>query len=148
MGRQRQSVGERLWSQVESTPLGCWMWTGSTDTHGYGRMKIDGRYQPTHRVAYELLVGPIPNGLVIDHLCRNRACLNPAHVEPVANAENVLRGVGPTARNASKTHCVNGHEFTVETTIIRGSGPRAGRRACRTCKRSADARRRKAAATP
>lgn len=84
-----------------------------------------------HRVSYETFVGPIPAGLTLDHLCRNTLCINPAHLEPVTIKENVLRGDGPTARNARKTHCDRGHAFDETNT-----GPNAnGGRSCRACKR-------------
>src|SRR5690606_27636904 len=89
------------------------------------------KYLRAHVASYELHVGPVPDGLVLDHLCRNRACINPSHMEPVPNRVNVLRGEGPTAVNARKTHCVNGHEFSAENTHIRPTGWRE----CKTCKR-------------
>lgn len=83
-----------------------------------------------HRVAFELIRGCIPNGLVLDHLCRNRGCVNPDHLEPVTFRENIMRGVGYTAQQARKTHCRHGHEFTVENTYVWRGG-----RICRTCRR-------------
>ena len=102
---------------------GCWDWVG-TLSQGYGRM----RGASAHRIAYEQAKGPIPEGLTIDHLCRNRACGNPDHMQAVTNRENVLRGVGPTARNARKTHCPKGHPFD-EANTFTGRGYRE----CRTC---------------
>ena len=81
-----------------------------------------------HRAAYEVRIGPIPDGMVIDHLCRNRACINPAHMEPVTNRENVLRGTGPSAQHARKTHCNYGHAYDDQNTMHR-----RGRRHCRKC---------------
>lgn len=103
---------ERLMSLV--TIVGqCWEWQGYR-SHGYGHIysPTHGRILKAHRVAYELFVGPIPAGLHIDHLCRNRACVRPDHLEPVTAKENLLRGIGLTARNAAVTHCPKGHEYT------------------------------------
>jgi hypothetical protein len=120
---------------------GCWEWTASRFTGGYGMITENGKCRGAHRVMYELLVGPIPEGLGLDHLCRNRGCVNPGHLEPVSIGENVLRGEGITAQNAAKTHCMRGHEFTVENTYA-ASGKW---RACREC-HNAKMRRRNAAA--
>ena len=117
---------ERLFDRVAITET-CWLWTGYRNRMGYGQF---GRNEPAHRVAYELLVGPIPDGLVLDHLCRNPPCVNPDHLEPVTNVENLQRGVGPSAQNARKARCKNGHEFTSENTYIRPDG---GGRQCRRC---------------
>lgn len=111
---------------------GCWEWTGTILDSGYGQYWSDGRGVYAHRYVYEQLVGPIPDGLTLDHLCRNRRCVNPAHLEPVTHRTNIHRGVAPTAENAAKTHCVRGHEFTPENTYIRTDGVR---RTCRACMR-------------
>lgn len=105
----------RLLDRIEVADDGCWVFTGST-TNGYGVMSYDGQRHRTHRLTYEFYNGPIPDGLVLDHLCRNRACCNPDHLEPVTHRENTLRGVGVTAVNASKTHCPAGHPYTPENT--------------------------------
>lgn len=118
----------------------CWTWGGHINKSGYGRIHADGRQVSTHRVAYELLVGPIPPGLVLDHLCRNRACWRPDHLEAVSLRENILRGVGPTAVNAPKTHCPQGHEYTPENTRTRRGG-REGQRECRKCRHAAEKKR-------
>jgi hypothetical protein len=110
----------------------CWEWAGAHNRDGYGTAYKDGRPQGAHRVIYELLVGPIPDGLQIDHLCRNRGCVNPAHMEPVTKKVNLLRGEGVGARFARKTHCANGHPFDAENTRITP----AGYRVCRTCHRN------------
>lgn len=117
----------------EST--GCWLWTAGR-SGGYARIKIGRSSVNAHRVAYQLLVGPIPEGTELDHLCRVRHCVNPEHVEPVTRKENILRGESPTARNARKTHCEHGHAFTPENTIVRPSGWRG----CRLCGRAAQRR--------
>lgn len=91
---------------------GCWHWTGRTNARtGYGYLWWDGRRQGAHRVAYELAKGAIPVGMQIDHLCRNRACVNPSHMEPVPPRVNYLRGVGITAQAAARTACPRGHAY-------------------------------------
>lgn len=110
----------------------CWEWRGAIDDGGYGSLRIKQRTHRAHRLVYELLVGAIPNGLELDHLCRNRACCNPAHLEPVTKRENALRGISPMAQLARATHCVNGHPFD-ETNTGRAS-TRPGR-ICLTCRR-------------
>jgi len=127
------SPEERFWPRVEKTDS-CWIWTGAKKTgHStgpYGHFEINGKSVLAHRYAYEALVGPIPSGLTIDHLCRNPLCVNPSHLEPVTRKENILRGVGATAMHARKTHCKNGHEFNEANTYIR----RDGNRLCRVCR--------------
>ena len=109
-----QTAAERFRTKVDRSAGddACWSWLGARSQTGYGRFWVDGKTVKAHRWAYEHLVGPIPDGLTIDHLCRVRSCVNPAHLEPVSNRVNVLRGDAPAARNARKTHCVRGHEFT------------------------------------
>lgn len=119
---------------------GCWEWTGARDPHGYGRWGVDGKMVLTHRWMYELHIGKIPSGFELDHLCRNPPCLNPDHLEPVSHRENCLRGTSPLARNAAKTHCVNGHPFDEKNTYIYPRQPKGCARACRTCRRDHRAR--------
>ena len=115
---------------------GCWPWIAARTKAGYSWINWRCKPQLAHRVIYELIVGPIPEGLQIDHLCRVRHCVNPAHLEPVTNRENGLRGVSPAALHAAQTHCKNGHEFTPDNTLIRRKPKFA--RVCATCKRAAD----------
>lgn len=112
----------------------CWRWVGEIDSYGYGRMRVGGKYRKAHRVVYEELVGPIATGLTLDHLCRNRRCVRPDHLEPVTRKENILRGSNFTAINARKTHCPKGHEYIPANTLITASGARR----CRACKAAAD----------
>jgi hypothetical protein len=136
-GRPPRPLAIRL---VEKTGApdesGCWPWLGYRNADGYGVITVGGddeRVLRAHRVAYELLLGEtIPDGLTIDHLCRNRGCVNPEHMEVVERGENVLRGEGPSARAARATHCIRGHEFTPENTYFRKSG----KRECRACARA------------
>ena len=119
----------------------CWRWQGWINK-GYGMASVPGRGNVgVHRLTYELLVGPIPFGLHLDHLCRNPSCVNPAHLEPVTAQENLRRGQGWAGINARKTHCPQGHEYTASNTY-----QWRGQRRCRECQRVAAAnyRRRKA----
>lgn len=115
----------------------CVLWTGSIDTRGYGYVKADGRTYRAHRLAYEEAHGEIPEGLVIDHLCRVRACVNPDHMEAVTQRVNVLRGESLQAQNARKTECIRGHAFDDENTLLTADG----RRQCRTCTNARQLRR-------
>lgn len=119
---------ERFFKYV--TPAdGCWNWQGAVRLRdGYAALWDGSQSAPGYRISYEAFVGPIPEGLHIDHLCTNNACVRPDHLEPVTNRVNVLRGTGRTAQNARKTHCVHGHPFTPENTSLR-----RGERGCRTC---------------
>lgn len=110
----------------------CWRWTGAQNSQGYGCVGVLGKSRLVHRVAYELLVGPIPAGLVIDHVvkrgCVHKTCLNPAHLEPVTNLENIRRGINP-----NKTHCPAGHEYAGDNLILRTRENGRINRNCRTC---------------
>jgi hypothetical protein len=140
-GVQPRPAAERFWVKVQKSD-GCWTWTGATQAGGYGRFMVASNPRTlvlAHRYSYEQLVGPIEGDLTIDHLCRNRSCVNPAHLEPVTREENALRA----NRNVGKTHCDRGHEFTEANTYRAPSRPAV--RGCREC-RSAYAAMRRAAA--
>jgi hypothetical protein len=134
MNRERGSVkrdmGTRFWEKVQKTET-CWLWTAQIAKNGYGRFKPEYIARQAHRVAYELLIGPIPDGLQLDHLCRVRHCVNPAHLEPVTGRENILRGFAPSACRARQTECWRGHPFDDVNTYRRTDGTRA----CRECNR-------------
>lgn len=127
-----QPLAPRFWEKVEKTDT-CWLWQRRLDAKGYGQFWYDGRNVRVHRFAYEFLVGPIPDGLVIDHLCRVRHCVNPAHMEVVTHAENLRRQVPCIEKPwLVKTHCKRGHELAGENVYIT---PR-GTRHCRPCQRT------------
>lgn len=132
---ERPTPRERLMKFVDEHPSGCWEWTSHINKWGYGEFYYAGGIKFAHRVSYELHHGPIPSGFQVDHLCRNRSCVNPAHLEAVTQAENILRGTSPTAENARKTHCIRGHELSGYNLYIRKDRP--GRRQCRECSRIA-----------
>jgi hypothetical protein len=143
------ALPERIKQKIRFTESGCWEWTACIDTPGYGRIYWEGKLEESHRVVYELLVKPIPDGLVIDHMCHtsacgktdrecpHRRCQNPAHFKVVTQGSNALRGDSPPAVNARKDACDNGHEYTPETMVMDG-----GNRRCKICRREADKRRR------
>lgn len=133
-GLKRYPFPENLLRRLTVGPSGCVIFTGA-NSHGYGKVAVGGgRMVYAHRAMYELMVGPIPSGHVLDHLCRNRACVNPGHLEPVTHRENILRGNGASARNAVKTHCPEGHEYDARNAD--------GSRKCSICERARSAARR------
>lgn len=162
--RKRTPVVQRIWAKVEQNGNGCWVFTGPLMRNGYGRISVTrGPYQQhddsAHAAMYREVFGAIPDGMELDHVChtrdescaggwtcQHRACCNPWHLEPVTTRENLLRGNGWSGRNARKTHCSQGHEFTPENTYS-FSAPSRGvvrGRSCRTCHRLREARRRAA----
>lgn len=141
--RGRRPLLERLLERVTVDSNDCWIFGGNLSPDGYGRLRDESRRTVrAHRAAYTELVGPIPEGLELDHLCRVRSCVNPAHLEPVTGKVNAERGVASRrAEGLIRTsHCTKGHAFTPENTYV---DPR-GARACRICKRANDVRRRAA----
>lgn len=121
-----------LLAKVTEDASGCWLWGGATMHNGYGQFRYRTRLIAAHRASYLMFVGPIPEGLDLDHLCRRRNCVNPAHLEPVTRRENLLRGDTITARNAAVTRCPRGHAYDALNTYVR---PNDRRRVCRRARR-------------
>ncbi len=145
--RDRIPAGDRFWSKVDKSPNGCWLWVGSLSSAGYGTFNLGRRgdgYALAHRYSYESVRGNVPDGLVLDHLCRNRACVNPDHMEPVTNRENILRGQAPSALVHHSGRCARGHERTEENTYWHKSGTGWNCRQCRREDRARQQRDRKA----
>ncbi len=133
---------QRFWSRVDKTET-CWLWTGAR-AEGYAVMRLNGKQIKAHRFAYMLLVGPIPDGMVLDHVvargCRWRHCVNPAHLEPVTERVNILRGSSPPARAYQTGKCMRGHEFTPDNTYLDARGSRVCRRCGRERRQAASSR--------
>jgi len=124
LSKPQAPLAELFYSHVTiGDAAACWRWTGAPDRYGYGRLKFCGRMMKAHRVAYELNVGPIPDGLTIDHVkargCSTTLCVNPSHLEPVTCRVNLLRGNTHAAKNAAKTHCPKGHPYADHLTTGR-----------------------------
>jgi len=133
MGGRHGTPEERFWRKVLEDPdTGCWNWQGSIRPDGYPFLAVGQGQTYAHRFSYRLLVAEPPEGLDLDHLCRNRACVNPDHLEPVTRRENVMRSpISPAAINARKTHCLRGHPLYGPNLRARS----CGRRSCRECER-------------
>jgi hypothetical protein len=129
----------RLLKSADTSRDDCWRWTGKVSRDGYGRMSVAGRYRIVHRLAHDVWIGPIPEGLEVDHLCQVKLCINPAHLEAVTHRENMHRQPRIGALLA-QTECVHGHDYTAENTMR----DTRGNRRCRTC-HNARERARKAA---
>jgi len=127
MDKSREIV-DRIMSRVIQIPeSGCWIWEGAT-FYGYGQVTINNKTRRVHRLMYEIEHGPIPPGLVCDHLCRVRCCVNPHHIELVTDRENLGRGIASSSHAIRTNTCKHGHAFTPENTLIR-----KGFRECHTC---------------
>jgi hypothetical protein len=126
---------ETFWNRVDATG-DCWIWMGSrSNGRGaiYGNLNLNGIHEKAHRASWKILVGEIPIGKILDHLCRNTLCVNPDHLEPVTHKENCQRGVAGAItanRQKSKTHCLRGHAFDEHNTLKKKNGSRD----CRECK--------------
>jgi len=124
---QRESTDIRFWKYTMPTE-GCWHWIGDLQKNGYGRLGVGRKHHLAHRISYRLFNGEIPDGLEIDHLCRNRSCVNPDHLETVTRRVNQARGETLAANNNAKTHCPRGHEYAGYNLRVR-----RGKRECREC---------------
>ena len=129
-----KDILHRFLPKIQIDEKGCWYWNAFKDQDGYGRFHIDRKQMPTHRFILMYYLGIDETKNVVDHLCRNTSCVNPAHLEFTTNQENILRGINFTAMNARKTHCPRGHSYNSSNTYVRPSGSRE----CRICVRISD----------
>jgi hypothetical protein len=128
----QKSDADRFWPKVEKT-AGCWLWRAYRDDDGYGRFHFRGSVAMAHRWAYADRHGSVPVGMTLDHKCRNRACVNPDHLEPVTQRENVMRGDTYAARAIRKTHCLRGHPLSGDNLLPTKT------RQCRACRKVREA---------
>ena len=127
-GRSAWTLMRRLENKFDrGSAKSCWEWKGASGSFGHGIVRISGKNHCAHRVVYELMVGAIPKGLVLDHTCRNPSCVNPNHLDPVSQRENVIR-------SKTMTHCPHGHPYSGDNLYIAPSGGRQ----CRACRRNHD----------
>ena len=138
-GTAQLSPGDRLLANID-VGEGCWEWRASVQSGGYGLLSVETRKLLVHRVMYEAFCGAIPDGLTIDHLCRNRRCVRPSHLEAVTMRENILRGTSPSAIHALQTHCLRGHAYDAANTHTR-KPPLGSERHCLICKHRRSAER-------
>ncbi len=131
MPKKKVPAIERFLAKIIIAEVGCWEWTANLYWNGYGEFWDGNKYIRAHRFSYEWFKGEIPDGLQLDHLCRNRACVNPDHLEVVTSRDNILRGIGFAVKNASATHCSHGHPYDLFNTYYRPGGGRS----CKTCGR-------------
>ena len=132
-GPKAQPTDARFWPKVLQQVNGCWTWIGARTGKGYGSFMVTpNRWAVAHVYSYLSLIGPIPRGMVLDHLCRNPLCVNPAHLEPVTQKENLRRGIG----NGRQTHCPQGHEYSEANTRVDKTGSRHCRECCKLRERA------------
>lgn len=130
----RRPIKDRILARVVIDDSGCWLWQGTRIPNGYGTIGVrHARKGYVHRVAYETWIGAIPEGHIIDHLCRVRICCNPAHLEAVTPSQNTVRGDTIPVRRAARTHCLRNHEYTLHNTVWQAGRNGKRKRGCRTC---------------
>lgn len=140
----KRTLRERFESKIARSEGGCWEWTAARFQSGYGAIRIEGQTRLAHRISHELYIGPIPEGLGIDHLCKNRGCVRPSHIEAVPQRVNLARGDHPAAIVRRTNVCGHGHALTPENTYITPAGWRRCRECCRRHGRELRQRRRAA----